>query len=159
MPVNNRQFILQLMDETRSKTEAVLPQINPSRFIYPGWSIHALLAHITGWDNAVIDALHARLNNQPPKFTGIRSLDEYNSLSVASRQDLDHEQTIDDWRITRQELRTIIEQIPEGQLETKVVVPWGGESTPIKLMLMLCEHEEEHLRDIAEWLNDSTNQR
>ncbi len=157
MPFQNRHILLHLMDETRSKTEVLLPQIDPSRQIYPGWYLHTILAHFTGWDKAVIDALQARLNNQPPKITGIRSLDEYNAKSVASCKELDYAQILADWHITRQELRTIIEQIPEGLLETKVIVPWGGESTPTKLMEMLCEHEAEHLREISQWLYDSAN--
>jgi DinB superfamily len=157
MPVSDRNYLLHMMDETRSKFEVLLPQIDHHNNIYPGWTFSDILAHMIGWDDATIDALRAHMGRQPRSISDIRSLDEYNALSISSRKDLDDEHILNEWRLTRKNLRSIIEQLPEDKFVSPVIVPWGGKSTVTKLMGMLCDHEEEHMRDIHEWLENSDN--
>jgi hypothetical protein len=158
MPVQNRYFLLHLMDKTRNQTEVLLSRIDPTKQLYTGWTIKEVLAHLTGWDDAVIDSLLAYIDNKPSTNPIIKSLDEYNAVSISSRWDYTEEQILKEWRSTRQKLRNIIEQFPKNMLESPVIVPWGEESTPANLMIMLCEHEEEHFRDISEWLKNPANQ-
>lgn len=148
----DREFLLHRLDETRAKIEALLPKIDPCQQIYPGWTIKDLLAHMTGWDDATIDSLQAHMNGRPPGVAAIRSLDEYNSSTVSSRQDLDYEQVLKEWRLTRQVLRTLIEQMPEDKFFGALVVPWGEKATVTYLVDMFREHEEEHLLDVIKWL-------
>lgn len=151
MPVSDRNYLLHMMNETRSKIEVLLPQIDPYKEIYPGWTISDVLAHMIGWDDATLDALNAHLLNQPPSISDIRNLDEYNATSISSRKDLDDEHILKEWRHTRKELQSIIEQMPEDKFVSPVIVPWGGKSTVTDLMRMLRDHEEEHIWGILEW--------
>ena len=150
----DRDFLLQRMDQTRSKIEDILPKIDIIKEIYPGWTIKDLLAHMTGWDDATIDSLRAHVIGRPPSVPAIRSLDEYNGLTVSSRNDLDYEQTLKEWRLTRQVLRTILEQMPEDKFFEPLVVPWGNKATTTYLVDMFRDHEEEHAHDIGEWVKD-----
>ena len=154
MPVQERNYLLQLMDKTRSKIEELLPVIDPHKEIYPGWSIKDMLAHMTGWDDATIDSLRAHTIERPLSVLTIHSLDEYNTLTVSSRKDLDYEHILNEWRLTRQVLRTIIEQLPEDKFIKPVNVPWGEEVTVTNLVDMFHDHEEEHIRDILTWLKN-----
>ena len=154
MPVQERYYLLQLMDITRSKIEELLPVIDPHKEIYPGWSIKDMLAHMTGWDDATIDSLRAYIIERPLSLLTIHSLDEYNTLTVSSRKDLDYEHILNEWRHTRQVLRTIIEQLPEDKFIKPVIVPWGEEVTVTYLLEMFHDHEEEHIRDILTWLKN-----
>lgn len=140
------------MEETRSKIEELLPQIDPQKEIYPGWTIRNMLAHMTGWDDATIDSLRAHLFGQPPSISAIRSLDEYNSLTVSSRGDLDYDHVLKEWRLTRLVLRSIIEQLPEDKFLSPVLVPWGEKTTVTYLVDMFRGHEQEHTQDILAWL-------
>ena len=151
MPINDRQFLLHRMDETRESFEALLPRIDPQSQIYPGWTIKDMLAHMTGWDDATIDSLRSHVVDRPPSVAAIRSLDEYNLSTVTSRQDLNYEQVLKEWRLTRQVLRTLIEEMPADKFLEPVVVPWGEKSTVSFLVEMFRDHEEEHVRDILEW--------
>jgi hypothetical protein len=153
MPVSDRDFLLRHMDETRSRIEDLLPKIDPCKEIYPGWTISNMLAHMTGWDDATIDSLRAHVVERPPSLEAIRSLDEYNSHTVSSRQDLDYDHILKEWRLTRQVLRTIIQKMPEEKFLSPVIVPWGEKSTVTYLVDMFRDHEEEHTRDIVEWLD------
>jgi hypothetical protein len=152
MTILDREFLLHRMDETRSKIEEILPLVNIQAEIYPGWTIRDLLAHMTGWDDATIDSLRSHVVERPPSVPAIRSLDEYNALTVSSRKDLDFDRVIKEWRLTRQVLRTIIEQLPEDKFYNPVTVPWGEKATVTYLVEMFRDHEEEHIKDIQVWL-------
>src|SRR5512144_2132088 len=151
MSDSERAFLLQRLDETRETIEKILPTIDPTLEIYPGWTIKDMLAHMTGWDDATIDSLRAHVVDRPPSVSAIRSLDEYNLSTVTSRHDLNYEQVLKEWRLTRQVLRTLIEQMPADKFLEPVVVPWGEKSTVSFLVEMFRDHEEEHVRDILEW--------
>jgi hypothetical protein len=152
MPVPNRDFLLDRMDETRSKFEELLPEIDPHKEIYSGWTIRDMLAHMTGWDDATIDSLRTHVVGRPPSIAAIRSLDDYNALTVSSRKDLDYDHVLKEWHHTRQVLRTIIEQLPEDKFNCPVIVPWGEKTTVTYLVEMFRDHEEEHTREILAWL-------
>jgi hypothetical protein len=154
MPIPDRVFLLHRMDETRKKIEELLPQIGPQKEIYPGWTIRDMLAHMTGWDDATIDSLRAHVVDRSPSLEAIRSLDEYNARTVTSRQDLDYDRVLKEWRLTRQVLRTIIEQMPEDKFFSPVIVPWGEKATVTYLVDMFRDHEEVHTKDIVEWLKN-----
>ncbi|MGZ6346744.1 MAG: hypothetical protein ACXWNC_04125, partial [Anaerolineales bacterium] len=81
MQIPDRKILLQLMDETRAKMEGILPHVNPRKEIYPGWTIREVIAHVTGWDDATIEALHAHIEGRPLSIPNISDLDEYNEMS------------------------------------------------------------------------------
>ena len=157
MPDKEREFLLHRLDETRDVIERILPTIDHSLEIYPGWTMKDMLAHMTGWDDATIDSLRAHVVDRPPSVAAIRSLDEYNDLTVNSRGDLDYDKVLKEWRLTRQVLRTIIEQMPADKFLEPLVVPWGEKTTVAFLVEMFRDHEEEHVHDILEWAKEPSH--
>jgi hypothetical protein len=155
LPVPDREFLLHRMDETRSRIEELLPLIDNQKEIYPGWTITDLLAHMTGWDDATIDSLRSHVIERLPSVPEIRNLDEYNALSVSSREDLDYDHVLKEWRHARKVLRTMIEQLPEEKFFSPVIVPWGEKVPVTYLVDMFREHEQDHIKDILEWLKHS----
>ncbi len=154
MTNTDRQFLLHRMDETRATVEELLPRIDRTKEIYPGWTIKDMLAHMTGWDDATIDSLHAHVVGRPPTLDAIRSLDEYNGRTVTSRTDLTYDQVVNEWRLTRQVLRTMIVEMPEEKFLEPLIVPWGEKASVTFLVDMFRDHEEEHSRDIRKWLEN-----
>ena len=154
MPVPDRFLLLHRMDETRLKIEELLPEIDPQKEIYPGWTIRDLLAHMTGWDDVTIDSLRSQVVERPLNIPSIRSLDAYNALTVSLRKDLDYDRILKEWRLTRQVLRAIIEQLPEDRFFIPVIVPWGEKATVTYLVDMFHDHEEEHIEDLLAWLKN-----
>jgi hypothetical protein len=152
MTVGDRYFLLHRLDETRLKIEELLPKIDPKKEIYPGWTIKDMLAHITGWDDATIDSLRAHVAGRAPAVPANRGIDEYNARTVTSRQNLDYEHILKEWRLTRQVLHTILEEMPDEKLFEPLIVPWGNKGTVTYLVDILRDHEEEHAHDINEWL-------
>jgi hypothetical protein len=148
----DRDSLLHRLDETRSKIEELLLKTDRGKEIYPGWSIKDMLAHMTGWDDATIDSLRAHVIGRAPSVAAISSLDKYNNLTVSSRKDLEYDEILKEWRLTRQVLRTIIEEMPEDKFLEPLIVPWGRNTTVDYLVEMFRDHEEEHIRDLDEWL-------
>jgi hypothetical protein len=152
MSIAERQNLLSRLDQTRQCIEDILPKINPTKQIYVGWTIKDMLAHMTGWDDATIDSLRAHVVGRPPSLEAIRSINEYNQHTVSSRNDLDYDHVLKEWRLTRQVLRTLIEQMPEDKFVQPLLVPWGDTATVTYLVDMFRDHEEEHTNDIRKWM-------
>jgi hypothetical protein len=152
MTIGDRESLLLRLDESRLMLEGLLLKIDPAKEIYPGWTIKQILAHITGWDDAAIDALRAHLDGRAPAVRANRGLNEYNARTVASRQDQDFPFVVDEWRLKRKLLRTIIIEMPENKFIERLVVPWGRKGTVVYLMDTFRDHEEEHAKDIDQWI-------
>ena len=157
MSEDERNFLLHRLDETRATIEKLLPDIDTTREIYPGWTMKDMLSHMTGWDDATIDSLRAHVSGRIPSVDAIQSIDEYNARTVSSRKDLDYNQILKEWRLTRQVLRTIIQQMPVEKFLEPVIVPWGEKDTVAFLVEMFREHEAHHIHDIQEWLKDPSH--
>jgi hypothetical protein len=155
MPADNRVILLRRLNETHLKMEELLPRINPIKEIYPGWSIKQILAHFSGWDDACINALHMHELDRSGTTPSIQSLDQYNELSVSSRKDLTYDQILNEWRVTRKILCEIIQELPEVKFLQPVAVPWGKKTSVTRLVDIFSRHDEEHAKDIFEWLKKS----
>ncbi len=154
MSTADRETLLARLDETRAKVEELLPRIDPEKEIYLGWRIKDILAHITGWDDATVDSLRAHVAGRLPATPADRGLDEYNSRTVSSRKDLDTPHVLNEMRLTRQILRTIVECMPEEKYFEPLILPWGVKGTVTDLVEIFREHEEEHAHDLREWLQN-----
>ncbi len=148
----DKQALLRRLDAARGGLEKLLPGIDPGKEIYPGWTIRQLLAHITGWDDATIASLRAHLAGKQPATPADRGIDEYNKGTVSTREDLDLDHVLKEFRQTRQELRQLLLDMPEETFTSMLVVPWGESSTVTKLIQVFVGHEEEHTEDIHKWL-------
>jgi uncharacterized protein (TIGR03083 family) len=138
----------------RTQLEELLQAADPARELYPGWTVKDLLAHITGWDDATITSLRSHVAGRTPVVLAERGIDEYNARTVTSRRDLDYPHVLKEWRLTRQVLRTIIEQMPDEKFLEPLVIPWGGKGTVTFLVETFRDHEDEHVHDLQEWLKD-----
>jgi hypothetical protein len=152
MTAGKRDILLHHLKDSHQKIEELLPKIDPKKEIYPGWTIRQILAHISGWDDASIDALRAHELGRSSSIPAIHSLDKYNELSVSSRKDLTFDQILKEWRVTRQILLEIIEQLPEAKFFEPFAIPWGRQTTVTKLADIFSIHEKEHAQDIVKWL-------
>ncbi len=150
----DRAYLLHRLNETRTQIDSLLPNIDAKKEIYPGWTIKDLLAHITGWDDATIESLRAHVAGRPPVISAPNGIDEYNDRTVTSRSDLNYDHILNEWRLTRQVLCTIIEQMPEDKFFEPVTLPWGPRGTVTMLVETFRDHENEHGHDIEQWLKN-----
>jgi hypothetical protein len=152
MTFGGRDVLIHRLDEARLKIEELLPKIDAVKEIYPGWTIKQMLAHITGWDEVTIDSLRAHIAGRVPSVPANRGINEFNARTVASKREQDYFHILDDWRLTRKKLRTLLEEMPEERFAEPITAPWGEKGTVAHLVDIFREHEEKHVRDINEWL-------
>lgn len=69
----------------RATVEVIPPAQRSTRIINGEWSAHALVAHLTGWEQYCIDGL--REGAHPATADGVYGVDSFNALSIAQRAD------------------------------------------------------------------------
>lgn len=153
----NKADLLRELDKSRDEMRVVLGLAEAAREIYPGWTIRQVLAHLTGWDEAVTASLRAFLEGSTAAIASYRGINEYNARSVETRADLSDEQTRREWEVARSELRAALEAIPESHLETEMTYPWGARGSLRELIGVIYSHEEEHAEEIRDLLRKGEN--
>jgi hypothetical protein len=129
---------------------AVVAEIDPRLEIYQGWTIKHVLAHIAGWDDAVIASLRAHLGGQEPGTPAAQGIDFYNAQSVATREALDLEHVIREWELSRDTLTSMVAEMPEAKFQEEFLFPWGERGTVPYLVAIFVHHEREHVGEIRQ---------
>lgn len=147
--LNEKQALLERLDNAREQLNAVLNRVSVQQEIYPTWTIKQLLAHIAGWDEACIAALEAFLAGEQPGTPALRGINYYNAQSVETRQTLDFDHIRREFEATRAQLKALIASVPDERIRDKFVLPWGGDGDMIQMMNIFIHHEIEHAEEIA----------
>lgn len=139
------------LDESRAAMHDAIKDFDPTRTIYPGWTLKHMLGHIAGWDEATIVILKAFEKDDEPDIV-IRSIDEYNQYSIDTRVELDLDRIQREWELVRQNLKAIIQKIPLEKFPGNLPFPypWGGRGSVADLVGIMVHHEKEHAKEIAE---------
>ncbi len=154
--MSERTHLLDNLENARTSVVNLLPDAEKQKEkeIYPGWTLKEMLAHMTGWDDAVIASLHAHLSGNEPGTPAERGIDEYNESTVTTREPLDYDHIRKEWQQTRETLINIIQGMPEQKFQEALILPWGEKGTVKYLVDIFVHHEHTHARDIAEWLKN-----
>jgi hypothetical protein len=145
----SQRFIEQLQ-QARDKMQAVVDVIDVQMDIYPPWKIKQVLAHITGWDDAVIAALKAHAGGEEIAAVAVQGIDVYNAQTVASRQALSYERVVQEWTFAREQLKKVIKEMPTEKLEEEILFPWGGSGKISQIVNIFASHEAEHAQEIMD---------
>lgn len=151
----DKQAVLQSLDKAREHIRSVLNRIKLDMEIYPTWTIKHVLAHLSGWDEACIASVEALLNDNEGEMVALRGADFYNAQSVETRQTLDYEQVRRECEITREQLKKVIDRVPEERMRDVVALPWGGKASLYDLLESFAEHEAEHAVEISALIDEA----
>ncbi len=144
--------LLQELDEARALMQATRALADAHQRIYPPWTMHQILAHIAGWDDATIAALRAHAGGRESGTPAAEGIDQYNAQTVAERNDLAFEQVVAEWNVAREQLKAALEAVPPEKFAEPLVMPWGGFGSVEKLVRVMIEHEAGHAREIQQLL-------
>ncbi|MBS1250259.1 MAG: hypothetical protein MAG431_01851 [Chloroflexi bacterium] len=144
-----KEELLQWLTESHQKIELLVSQIDKDRKIYTDWTIREVLAHFTGWDDAVIASLKSHASGGIPETVAERGVDAYNAATVSERETLDFEHIYKEWQHTHEQLKITIRDLPTEKMEEEIVYPWGQKGSVENLVRGLtAEHEQRHIEDI-----------
>jgi hypothetical protein len=146
--MDERITLLTRLDAAREKMKQVVAQTSEEQYIYPPWRMKEILDHIAGWDDAVIASLKAHMDDLEPATPAALGINPYNAATVTSREAIPYARTLREWEVSRETLKKLINEMPEGKFQQAFVFPWGDEGSVANLVEIFIEHEEEHAREI-----------
>ncbi len=146
--MSQKEDLIAILEKSRSKMMAQLVKIDLQPDIYPLWTIREMLAHLSGWDAAVIDLMRAVLAGQTPATLAAHGIDVYNAESIAARESLDYDQVYREYIEVRKTLIELLRQFPDESLSKEYVLPWGEPGTMLDIVNIWGPHEEEHADDL-----------
>jgi len=147
--MTDKAELMAQLDAAREEMRAVLDGMDIHIEIYPGWTIKHVLAHIAGWDDAVIASLRAHAGGQEPATPAVRGIDFYNAQSVATREALSYEHVVKEWALAREQFKAALDALPPEKLAEPLLFPWGPTGTVAQLVRIFAEHELDHAAEIA----------
>jgi hypothetical protein len=136
------------LDEGRQKMRDLLVELDGDYEVYPGWTAKNLVAHITGWDDAVLASLHSYLTGDIPATPAASGFDLYNAGTVEKRSGLPFDAVTREWEQTRMALKDLVNSLPENQLNETILTPWGTHSTIYSMVMEMALHEKDHVLEI-----------
>ena len=156
MTTREQNFLIARWENRRAALKDLVTQAEPHREkeIYRNWRLKEFLAHMSGWDDAVVDSLRAHAVGGPLQTPASRGIDAYNAQTVSTRETLDYEHIRREWDRTHDLIIQSIRDLPEDKVTQPLTFPWGDFGTVAYLVEVFVEHEEEHAHHLREWLKN-----
>lgn len=148
MTTDAAESLIAKLDAARAEMQAAIEDFDPTREIYPDWTLRHLLAHIVGWEEAASIALEGHRDSINPTLRAFRGIDPYNEESVETRLTLPLEQVMREWVAERARVIRLLRELPAEKFEQEMLMPWGETGHPKDLIGVLYHHEQEHAADI-----------
>jgi hypothetical protein len=146
--MTQRDELIAALETSRAKMLAHLDEIDKNRKIYPLWTIREMLAHLSGWDDAVIAFIQSLMAGKIPATPAARGADIYNAETVSTREGLDYDHIYREYIETRKVLNKLLLEIPEEKITEMHALPWGEPGTLVDIINIFGPHEEEHADDV-----------
>jgi len=150
-----RDQLVQELDDARARMRALIGELDSSTEVYPGWTLRELLAHITGWDDLVINTLNRHLTGMAPVISVNRGIDYYNATTLSGREGLPFEHIEREYHGTREQLKDLLRKIPPERFDEEMILPWGPKATLTIFIRVFSHHEIEHEEEIHAHLHPS----
>ena len=150
--MDEREELIRELDKSRCVLLELLADLPPDIEIYPGWTLRQFYAHLTGWDVVVTMSLREHAAGRIPAAPVVNGIDAYNAESIHTREMLDDEHVVTEWKLAREELKAAIRDFPPERLSEPLLFPWGRTGSVRQLVDVLVEHEgEEHANELRAW--------
>lgn len=149
------ETIIKRFEASRTQMISHLNEIDKNRKIYPLWTIREIIAHLSGWDDAIIAFVRAIVAGEAPATPAMRGMDVYNAETVATREGLSYDHIYREYIETRNILLDLIRSMSEEKITQKFILPWGGEGTLMDMINIFGPHEEEHAKDVKKIIDES----
>lgn len=154
MAASEKQFLIDRWEGQREILKRLVSQAeaHQAKEIYRGWTLKEFLSHMSGWDDAVIDSLHAHATGSSMATPATRGVDDYNARTISTREALDYNHIRREWDRTHELVVQALRDLPDEKFAQPLTFPWGRHGTVAQLVEIFVEHEKEHAGHLYEWL-------
>lgn len=146
--MDTRETLINELDAARERLLKLLKDLDPKFEVYPGWTVKELLAHITGWDNLVVETLTCYMNGTEPILLMNQGIDDYNAETLAKCTGWSYEMVWSEFFKTRDHLKQLLHKISPDQFEDELTLPWGSKGRLANFIRIFSQHEIEHEEEI-----------
>ncbi len=165
---NPNQDKLRLLDQIRMERDFLLRSLaglTPEELERPetlgAWSVKGLLAHLTFWQQHILDVLARAARGEAPAETPYGLPDDVLDAITARVFEAARSRPLavvwGEFHASFAQVQACVLALPEGTLFTPGVYPWLGELTIRDLLAAnTCDHDHEHAGQLRRWRNEST---
>lgn len=159
--------LLQWLQKENQQWTALLDQIGPARMEQPGvngeWSMKDIIAHLTGWNIALVARLKAALQGQPepppPWPPSLQADDEINAWIYQSNRRRPLSEILDEMHQNYTQLLAAVETLPDDvrieQVEPAHQIVWVDDHFVDEFFH---HFHDDHEPDVRAWLVQSDKQ-
>lgn len=154
MASREKEFLIERWENRRKTLKALVAQAEAHREkeIYRGWKLKEFLAHMSGWDDAVIASLRVHKEGGVFGVPASRGINAYNAQTVSTRETLDYDHVRREWDRSHELILDALRGLPDEKYHQPLTFAWGETGTVAYLVEIFVEHEEEHAEHLREWL-------
>lgn len=158
--------LLQWLEQQEQQWQTLLAEIGPERMEQPGvngnWSMKDIVAHLTGWNQRLIDRLQAAQRGEaepPPAWpVNLQSDDEINAWIYDHYQRRSLREVLDEAQQSYQRLNAVVEALPDD-VRVEIVEPafhlvWVGDQRYVTDEFYH-HFQDDHEADVRAWLAQS----
>lgn len=115
------------------------------------WTLHEILAHISGWAAWDLETIKAIWQGEHPDLSVIRDVDDFNRHLVTQRSSSSLDEILAEMQETHVAMQDFLGSIPNRHLFE--AGPFSGPywNTLAEWLQVAWEHEEEHTAQILAW--------
>jgi hypothetical protein len=153
---HEKQFLIARWENRRKTLKALVDQAEThrSKQIYRGWTLKEFLAHMSGWDEAVLASLRAHADETAFGTPAERGIDVYNAQTISTRETLDYDHVRREWDRTHELIIAALHGLPDEKFHHTLTFSWGETGTVAYLVEIFVEHEEEHAANLRDWMKN-----
>lgn len=143
--------------------EALLAEVGPARMEQPGvngdWSMKDIVAHLTGWNYAVVARLQAAQRGEPepppPWPAHLEDEDDINAWIYETNRDRPAGEVLEEMRQLHRQLVAAVESLPDDVrievIEPAFYLPWIGDRR-YHVGEFFDHFRDDHEADVRAWL-------
>jgi uncharacterized damage-inducible protein DinB len=151
---NQRELFIRQLEDARRHLSTFVYQAPTDKYIYPNWTIKQYIDHVSGWDDAMVEALTAHAKNEPVPQSAARGIDSYNAQTVSTRETLDLARSRSEFAAGHERVIQALRDLPDEKFDQQFVFPWGESGTIKDFIDIFVGHDKEHADHLAAWLKN-----
>ena len=153
--MNKTELLQQISDERRA-LEEVLARLSPAQMLLPGvdgeWSIKDVLAHISAWEQRMLDWIGCYMRGEPPVIPLPWDVERMNTEAFTVDKNKTLARVLEEFHQSCRDSLALAEHLTEEQLQTRYPDTWPMGPLWLGVAANTNFHYEEHRSDIETWL-------
>jgi hypothetical protein len=141
-----RYLLLSLLKKTRRETREALSKFDPERIIHTderAWSVRDILGHLGVWNAEAARSISAYTKGDEYYCIPTDAMYfDYNGPAADERRTWPLDQVWTEYETAHDQLKSLIETMPDEKWEGNMVFPWNERGTITRLIIMMMDHEK-----------------